>query len=230
MSCQSTISDYVCSKPRRKPCLEPCRNNHGITLAHSLWILSRCLDPFCPIRGVFESAGNSLFHPSPFSLFLPARRDSILFSTLRQLEILSLVCASAARVISTDLHSLSCEGPAYDMPTVMTRILHLGMSLEEVIRCSTISPASAIGWDDRIGTLGVGREADVTVLALEDVTMELEDCNGQMRSIRQQIMPHAVWRSGDPGEITTPKNLPNVENIASANKLSGRLVIRDEPL
>ena len=133
-------------------------------------------------------------------------------------------------VISTDLHSLSCEGPAYDMPTVMTRILHLGMSLEEVIRCSTISPASAIGWDDRIGTLGVGREADVTVLALEDVTMELEDCNGQMRSIRQQIVPQAVWRSGDPGEITRPRCLPNVENIASANRLSGRLVIRDEPL
>ena len=133
-------------------------------------------------------------------------------------------------VISTDLHSLTCEGSDYDMPTVMTRILHLGMSLEDVIRCSTISPASAIGWDDRIGTLGVGREADVTVLALEDVTMELEDSNGQMRSIRQQIIPHAVWRSGDPGEITRPRCLPNVESIASGRRLLDRLVIRDEPL
>ena len=132
--------------------------------------------------------------------------------------------------ISTDLHSLTCEGPAYDMPTVMTRMLYLGMSLEDVIRCSTISAAAAIGWDGRIGSLGLGREADITVLALEDVTMELEDCNAQMRSIRQQIVPHAVWRSGDPGEITAPKHFPNVENIASAKKRAARLVIHDEPL
>ena len=90
--------------------------------------------------------------------------------------------------------------------------------------------ATPLGIDVDHYCLGVGREADVTVLALEDVTMELEDCNRQMRSIRQQIIPHAVWRSGEPGEITTPKNLPNVENIASGNRLSDRLVIRDEPL
>ena len=37
------------------------------------------------------------------------------------------------------------EGPGYDMPTIMTRLLHLGMPVEDVIRCTTISPARAIG-------------------------------------------------------------------------------------
>lgn len=32
------------------------------------------------------------------------------------------------------------------------------------IRAATQGPAKAIGWDDRIGSLAVGRAADVTVL------------------------------------------------------------------
>ena len=35
------------------------------------------------------------------------------------------------------MHSLTCEGPGYDMPTVMTRLLHLGMPLKEVVKAST---------------------------------------------------------------------------------------------
>ena len=81
-------------------------------------------------------------------------------------------------IIGTDLHTGTFEGPAYDMPTVLTRMLYLGMPLGEVIRGATVAPAEAIGWSDRIGTLGVGREADVAVLSLDDVDMDLEDCQG----------------------------------------------------
>ena len=37
-------------------------------------------------------------------------------------------------VISTDLHQLSVNGPAYDLPTCMSKFLHLGMPLREAIR------------------------------------------------------------------------------------------------
>lgn len=37
-------------------------------------------------------------------------------------------------VISTDLHKMTNNGPAYDLPTVMTKFLHLGMSLFDVIK------------------------------------------------------------------------------------------------
>lgn len=129
--------------------------------------------------------------------------------------------------ISTDLHSGTCEGPAYDMPTVMTRMLHLGMSLNEVVRCSTVQPAKTIGWQDRIGSLGVGREADITVLALETIDFELEDCQSQMRCVRQQLTPQAVWRAGMPAPITRPRKLPNPETIAAQRKSCERLTIRD---
>ena len=89
--------------------------------------------------------------------------------------------------ISTDIHSGTCEGPAYDMPTVMTRLLHVGMPLNEVIARSTIEPAKAIGWEDRIGTLDVGREADIAVFSVENVDLALEDCQSQLRSIKTPI-------------------------------------------
>lgn len=66
--------------------------------------------------------------------------------------------------ISTDVHTGSINGPAYDMPTTMSKFLHLGMPLDEAVRASTIRPAQAIGWNDRIGSLEVGRTADVAVL------------------------------------------------------------------
>jgi hypothetical protein len=43
------------------------------------------------------------------------------------------------------------------MPTVMTWLLHPGMPLVEVICSTTNKAAEAIGWHDRIGTLGIGR-------------------------------------------------------------------------
>jgi dihydroorotase len=46
-----------------------------------------------------------------------------------------------------------CPGPCYDLPTVMTKCLALGMDLTSVVRASTITPANTIGWGDRIGTV-----------------------------------------------------------------------------
>ncbi len=131
--------------------------------------------------------------------------------------------------ISTDLHALTCEGPAYDLPAVMTRLLRLGMPLEEVVRRSTSVAAAAIGWEDRIGTLGIGREADIAVLELENVSEELEDCHGQMRRIDRRLVPRAVWRAGERGAITEPLCRSNRETIEAAKAWVPRLVVRDAP-
>jgi len=132
--------------------------------------------------------------------------------------------------ISTDIHSGTCEGPAYDMPTVMTRLLHVGMPLNEVIARSTIEPAKCIGWQDRIGTLGVGREADIAAFSVEDVHMVLEDCQSQLRRIRRRIVPQGVWRAGVAHSITHPKRFPNPETIQAQRTWWQQLQIRDESL
>jgi len=48
-------------------------------------------------------------------------------------------------VISTDLHQLSVKGPAYDLPTCMSKFLHLGMSLRDVVAATTVRPAEILG-------------------------------------------------------------------------------------
>ena len=69
-------------------------------------------------------------------------------------------------VISTDLHQLSINGPAYDLPTVMSKFLHLGMPLREVVRATTSRPAEILGLDAEVGTLRPGSLADVALFRL----------------------------------------------------------------
>ena len=104
------------------------------------------------------------------------------------------------------------------------------MPLSEVIRCPTLEPARAVGWDDRIGTLGQGRDADVAVFAVEAGDMDLEDCQSQMRRISQLLVPKAVWRAGEPAAITKPRAFPNAETIEAQKIWWPRLLIRDESL
>ena len=59
-------------------------------------------------------------------------------------------------VISTDLHTASVDGPAYDLCAVMTRMLHVGMPLADVITAVTATPAKAINRSHEFGSLSVG--------------------------------------------------------------------------
>jgi dihydroorotase len=65
--------------------------------------------------------------------------------------------------ISTDLHTGSMNGAMMDMLTTMSKILVMGVPLEDVIRQSTVNPAKAIQHPE-LGHLGVGAEADIAVL------------------------------------------------------------------
>src|SRR5271165_3501294 len=63
--------------------------------------------------------------------------------------------------ISTDLHSSSILMQQSDMPNVMSKMMLLGMTLEDVILRSTVNPAKEIGRFPELGTLGVGSIADI---------------------------------------------------------------------
>jgi dihydroorotase len=91
--------------------------------------------------------------------------------------------------ISTDVHRSSLAPPiGADMPNVMSKFLHLGMPLAAVIRASTTRAAEAIGWADRIGSLAVGRTADVAILALEDGEFPLTDSYKVTETARQRLV------------------------------------------
>jgi dihydroorotase len=67
--------------------------------------------------------------------------------------------------ISTDLHKNSALLPNATMPVTMSKMLNLGMSLQEVVMRSTLMPAQVIRRRE-LGTLSVGAGADVAVLEM----------------------------------------------------------------
>ena len=68
--------------------------------------------------------------------------------------------------ISTDLHESSILGVESDMPNCISKMMALGVKLQDGILRSTVSPAKAISKFPEIGTLGEGQIADVAVFSL----------------------------------------------------------------
>jgi uncharacterized membrane protein YgcG len=100
-----------------------------------------------------------------------------------------------------------------------------------VIAASTLQPAEAIGWEDRVGTLGVGREADVTVMEAAACDIMLEDSNSQLRHVTTRLRTTHCWRAGQAVEVTRPEDLsvfPNPVEIAAHVSSWKVAVYRDE--
>ncbi|MBK5295168.1 MAG: amidohydrolase/deacetylase family metallohydrolase [Acidobacteriia bacterium] len=95
------------------------------------------------------------------------------------------VAVAAARqgfwpdTISTDLHTSSILGAQSDMPNCMSKMMLLGMTLDEAVRRSTEAPARAIRRFPEIGTLGQGRVADIAVLNLREGVFAFKDAWGK---------------------------------------------------
>jgi dihydroorotase len=70
-------------------------------------------------------------------------------------------------VISSDIHQMAVQGPAFDLPTTMSKFLNLGMDIEEVVACATVNAAKAIGLEE-LGTLKVGSVADVATFRIDE--------------------------------------------------------------
>jgi len=96
--------------------------------------------------------------------------------------------------ISTDVHTSSIKAPiSIDMPNAMSKLLHLGMDLDAVIRASTHEAARSIGWEDRIGALKPGMEGDVAILALEEGNFPLTDSyRNTEHATKRLVARHAI--------------------------------------
>jgi dihydroorotase len=106
--------------------------------------------------------------------------------------------------IATDLTLPSAtRGPVFDLPTTMSKLLNLGMGLEDVIRCVTTNPARVIGEAEQIGTLRPGATADVAVLSLEQGEFDFVDTDrnhmtGEKKLIAQlTVKDGRVWYQAD---------------------------------
>ena len=113
---------------------------------------------------------------------IEARRRGVLFdlghgggSFLWPVATKAMAQNFAPDTISTDLHSSSIMIPESDMPNCISKLMNLGMSLQDGITKSTVNPAKAIGRFPEIGTLGEGSVADIAVLALRTGVFAYKD-------------------------------------------------------
>jgi dihydroorotase len=103
-------------------------------------------------------------------------------------------------VISSDLHGRLKQpgfGVVGDLPTVLTKFLALGLNLDQIIAMCTINPARVIGWQDRLGSLEVGRDADVAVLQIVNEAIKLRDSVGGEMTTEQRIAARWTIRHGE---------------------------------
>jgi dihydroorotase len=98
--------------------------------------------------------------------------------------------------ISSDIHAYSAPGPAVDLVTTLSKFLHLRLSLDQVLERATGAAARAMGLAERLGTLRIGAEGDLTLLEVEDDDFPLTDCHGQTRVGHRRLAPRHVVKGG----------------------------------
>ena len=97
--------------------------------------------------------------------------------------------------ISSDVHALCINGPAFDQVTTMSKFLCLGMSLPEVIRASTENAAFALKRPE-LGSLKPGSVGDATLLSVEDGSFDYVDVVGEHLAGKQRIVSRGVVIGG----------------------------------
>jgi dihydroorotase len=116
-------------------------------------------------------------------------------------------------VISTDLHQLSANGPAYDLPTCMSKFLHLGMSTRDVIQAVTSRPAEILGIQRDAGTLRLGSAADIALFRRHAGRFPLYDIAGAVREARELLVNTLTIIGGRPLDLLPSEpSAPWVEN------------------
>lgn len=101
----------------------------------------------------------------------------------------------APDVISSDVHALCIDGPAFDNLATMSKFLGLGMSLEEIVRAVTATPARLLHRPD-LGSLAPGATGDATVLTIEEGRFEAADVTGATRVFAQRFRLRAIVLDG----------------------------------
>ena len=99
--------------------------------------------------------------------------------------------------ISTDMTPPGRMNTVHSIAEMLGRFMALGFSLEDVIRMTTHNPAGALGMQDTLGSLAVGRAADVSVLREETGDWVFHDTEGDTLRGDKAIVPVTTVKGGE---------------------------------
>jgi dihydroorotase len=97
--------------------------------------------------------------------------------------------------ISSDVHALCINGPAFDQVTTLSKLHCMGMSLNEVIAASTVNAAMALKRPE-LGTLKPGSIGDATILTIATGAFDYVDVVGEHMTGDKRILSEGVVIAG----------------------------------
>jgi len=98
--------------------------------------------------------------------------------------------------ISTDMNRFNIDHPVGSLAETMSKILALGIGLSDVIAMATINTAESIHRTHELGTLDVGRTAEVSVMRLHQGPVELTD-GYETITVDESLVPVGCLRAGE---------------------------------
>ena len=97
--------------------------------------------------------------------------------------------------ISSDVHALCINGPAFDQVTTLSKFPCMGMCLSDVIKTSTVNAAMALRRPE-LGSLKPGCVGDATILSVKDGTFDYVDVVGEHMTGNKKIVSEGVVLAG----------------------------------
>jgi dihydroorotase len=97
--------------------------------------------------------------------------------------------------ISSDIHALCIDGPAYDQVTTLSKFLCMGMPLNDVIAATTANAAMALRRPE-LGTLKPGSVGDATILSIKEGAFDYVDVVGEHMTGDRRIVSEGVVIAG----------------------------------
>jgi len=99
--------------------------------------------------------------------------------------------------IGTDLHPESMLLPAVNVPNCISKLMALGMPLQDAILRSTVNPARAIHRFPELGTLTEGSVADLAIFELEQGIFAFVDSWDKKLLATRQLKCVLTVRAGE---------------------------------
>jgi len=97
--------------------------------------------------------------------------------------------------ISSDVHALCINGPAFDQVTTLSKFLCLGMPLNDVIAATTVNAAMALKRPE-LGSLKRGSIGDATILSVQQGEFDYVDVVGEHMVGDKRIVSEGVVIAG----------------------------------
>ena len=135
---------------------------------------------------------------------MEAQERGVFFDTAHGRQNFSFDVAKAAldqgvrpRSISTDLTIPGRQNTVHSLAEMLSRFMALGFSLADVIRMATSEPAKALDMDGEIGSLAVGRAADISVLEEQAGDWLFRDTDGGTLRGDKALTPVLTVKAGE---------------------------------